>query len=81
MEYPIDYRELEEDILPLRLHATTVVTDGISLRLEKLAADIVQNLATYPTGNKVTLAAGDKFTNTSSNPFLIFDHSKRSSQK
>ncbi len=76
LEYPIDYRELEEDILPLRLHATTVVTDGISLRLEKLAADIVQNLATYPTGNKVTLAAGDKFTNTSSNPFLIFSTAK-----
>lgn len=76
LEYPIDYRELEEDILPLRLHATTVVTDGISLRLEKLAADIVQDLATYPTGNKVTLAAGDKFTNTSSNPFTIFETAK-----
>jgi hypothetical protein len=76
LEYPIDYRELEEDILPLRLHATTVVTDGISLRLEKLSADIVQNLATYPTGNKVTLAAGDKFTNTSSNPFTIFETAK-----
>ena len=76
LEYPIDYRELEEDILPLRLHATTVVTDGISLRLEKLAADIVQDLTTYPTGNKVTLGAGDKFTNTSSNPFTIFETAK-----
>lgn len=76
LEYPIDYREQEEDILPLRLHATTVVTDGISLRLEKLAADIAQNLSTYPTGNKVTLAAGDKFTNTSSNPFVVFDAAK-----
>jgi len=76
LEYPIDYRELEEDILPLRLHATTVVTDGISLRLEKLAADIVQDLSTYPTGNKVTLGAGDKFTNTTSNPFPIFETAK-----
>ncbi|QQS34797.1 MAG: major capsid protein [Ignavibacteriales bacterium] len=76
LEYPIDYREQEEDVFPSRLHATTVVTDGISLRLEKLAADIAQNLATYPTGNKVTLAAGDKFTNTSSNPFVIFDAAK-----
>ncbi len=76
LEYPIDYREQEEDILPLRLHATNVVTDGISLRLEKLAADIAQNLSTYPTGNKVTLAAGDKFTNTSSNPFTAFDTAK-----
>lgn len=76
LEYPIDYREQEEDILPLRIHATNVVTDGISLRLEKLAADIVQNLSTYPSGNKVTLAAGDKFTNTSSDPFTVFDAAK-----
>src|SRR5690606_36271869 len=27
--YPIDYREQEEDIFPLKLHATNVVTDGI----------------------------------------------------
>ncbi len=76
LEYPIDYREQEEDVFPSRLHATTVVADGISLRLEKLAADIAQNLATYPSGNKVTLAAGDKFTNTASNPFVIFDAAK-----
>lgn len=76
LEYPIDYREQEEDILPLRLHATNVVTDGISLRLEKLAADIAQNLSTYPTGNKVTLASGDKFTTTTSDPFVVFNTAK-----
>jgi hypothetical protein len=76
LEYPIDYREQDEDIFPSRLHATTVVTDGISLRLEKMAADVVQDLATFPTGNKVTLAAGDKFTNTSSNPFTVFEAAK-----
>ena len=76
LEYPIDYREQDEDILPLRLHATNVVTDGISLRLEKLSADVAQDLATYPTGNKVTLSAGSKFTNTSSNPFTIFETAK-----
>ncbi len=76
LEYPMDYREQDEDVLPLKLHATNVVTDGISLRLEKLAADIAQDLNTYPTGNKVTLSAGDKFTNTSSNPFTIFEAAK-----
>jgi len=76
LEYPIDYREQDEDIFPSRLHATTVVTDGISLRLEKMAADVVQTLATFPTGNKVTLATGDKFTNSSSNPFIIFETAK-----
>ncbi|MGD8305726.1 MAG: major capsid protein [Ignavibacteria bacterium] len=76
LEYPIDYREMDEDILPSRLHATTVVTDGISLRLEKLAADLVQDLSTYPAGNKVTLSAADKFTNTASNPFTVFETAK-----
>lgn len=76
LEYPMDYREIEEDVTPLKIYATHVVTDGISLRLEKLIADLAQNLSTYPSGNKVTLAAGDKFTNTSSNPFAIFDAAK-----
>ncbi len=76
LEYPIDYREQDEDILPSRLHATTVVTDGISLRLEKLAADVVQDLSTFPSGNKVTLSSSDKFTNTSSNPFSVFETAK-----
>jgi hypothetical protein len=76
LEYPIDYREQDEDIFPSRLHATTVVTDGISLRLEKMAADVVQDLTTFPTGNKITLSSSDKFTNTSSNPFTIFETAK-----
>lgn len=76
LEYPMDYREIEEDVTPLKIYATHVVTDGVSLRLEKLIADIAQNLSTYPSGNKVTLAAGDKFTNTSSNPFTVFDAAK-----
>lgn len=76
LEYPMDYREIEEDVTPLKIYAAQVVTDGISLRLEKLIADIAQNLSTYPTGNKVTLGSTDKFTNSSSNPFDIFDTAK-----
>ncbi len=76
LEYPLDYREIDEDIYNLRLHATQVVTDGISLRMEKMIADLVQDLATYPSGNKVTLGTADKFTNTSSNPVIIFESAK-----
>ena len=76
LEYPMDYREVEEDVMPLKIYATHVVTDGISLRLEKLIADLAQNLSTYPSGNKVTLASGDKFSNPSSNPFDVFDTAK-----
>jgi hypothetical protein len=73
LEYPMDYREIEEDLVNLELHGATVVADGIQLRLEKMIAGLSQNLSSYPSGNKVTLGAGDKFTNTSSNPFTIFD--------
>lgn len=76
LEYPMDYRETEEDIFPLKIHATNVTTEGILLRHEKMCAELAQNLSTYPSGSKVTLGAGDKFTNTSSNPFTIFNTAK-----
>jgi len=72
LEYPIDYREAQDDIFPSQAHAAFVVSEGIMLRLEKLAADIAQDDSNYPTGNKVTLGAGDKFTDSSSNPFDTF---------
>ncbi len=69
LEYPMDYREIEENATPLKIHATNVVSDGIALRLEKLIADLCQNLSSFPTGNKVTLGAGSKFDDDTSNPF------------
>jgi hypothetical protein len=72
LEYPVDYREEDEDALPTKINATRVCVDGIKLRLEKIAADAAQTLANFPSGNKVTLAAGDKFDNASSDPFPIF---------
>lgn len=76
LEYPMDYREIEEDVLPSKIYATHVVSDGINLRLEKLIADLSQNLSSYPTGNKVTLSSANQFTNSSSDPFTIFDTAK-----
>jgi hypothetical protein len=76
LEYPMDYREIEEDITPLKIHGTHVVSEGIGLKLENKIAAIAQDLATFPSGNKVTLAAGDKFTNLTSNPFDVFDTAK-----
>ena len=72
LEYPIDYREESEDAFPAKMNATRVCVDGIALRMEKIAADLAQTLANFPAGNKVTLAAGDKFSNTASDPFPIF---------
>ncbi len=76
LSYPMDYREIDEDITPLKIHATEVVTDGIALRLEKLIADTCQNLSTFPAGNKVTIGSSDKFDDTSSDPFAIVDTAK-----
>jgi len=76
LEYPMDYREIDEDLANLELYGTMVATEGISLRLEKMISDLCQTLANFPTGNKVTLGAGDKFTNASSNPIAIFDTAK-----
>jgi len=76
LSYPMDYREVAEDITPLKIHATEVVTDGIQLRLEKLIADICQNLVTFPVGNKVTLGTGSKFDDATSDPFAVFDIGK-----
>lgn len=76
LEYPMDYRETQEDIFPLKIHAAQVTTDGISLRHEKICADLVQDLANFPSGNKVTLSSSDKFDNASSNPFTVFETAK-----
>jgi len=73
LEYPIDYREVEDDELPAKINATKVVTDAISLRIEKIAADASQDLASYPSANKVTLSSADKFDNSTSNPFDVFN--------
>lgn len=76
LEYPIDYRELEEDIMPLKIHATNVVADGIALRHEKMCADLLQNTASYPSGSKITLAGADQFSDPTSDPIVTFDYAK-----
>ncbi|WKZ71113.1 MAG: hypothetical protein QY331_07590 [Melioribacteraceae bacterium] len=76
LEYPIDYREADEDLVNLQQHGTKVTSDGISLRLEKIAADLAQDESNYPSGNKETLASGDKFTTDTSDPIAIFEDAK-----
>lgn len=73
LEYPMDYREIEEDVANLELHAATVVAEGIQLRLEKLIADLSQDANNYPSSNVAVLSASDKFTNETSNPFSVIE--------
>jgi len=57
LAYPLDYREEEESKkVKLQLHSTNIVTEGLRLKQEKLCADLVQDPANYPSGNKITLS-------------------------
>lgn len=62
LAYPIDYREEDEDIFDSQEYATVASEGGIMLRREKIAADLAQNLNTYPTGHKVTLSGTDQWS-------------------
>jgi hypothetical protein len=73
LEYPMDYREINEDILNLKMHATNVVADAIALRKEKLCANLAQDASNYASTNKVTLAAADQFSDPTSDPIAIID--------
>jgi hypothetical protein len=76
IEYPIDYREAEEDIFNLQVYATQTTIDIILLRLEKEIADKVQDLNTYPANNKITLSGTSKFTNPDSDPIGVIEAGK-----
>jgi hypothetical protein len=54
--------------------ATEAVTTGILLKHEKLVADTVRNVANYPGGNSITLAAADQWDNyvgATSDPLIV----------
>ncbi len=53
--YPVDYREEGEASFAYEQFATRFVSNVIQLRREKIAADLAQNTATYPTANKLAL--------------------------
>jgi hypothetical protein len=76
LEYPIDYREDADSAFALQEHATEVVTEGIQLRREKFCADIAQNPASYPAGNKIALGGSSQFTDKSSDPIGVIEDGK-----
>ncbi len=77
LAYPLDYREEEESKkVKLQLHATNIVTEGLRLKQEKLCADLVQDPANYPSGNKITLSGTSKFSDPASDPIGVIDDAK-----
>lgn len=76
IEYPIDYRESAEAAFPLEAHATNVTQSVIQLRREKMIADMAQNAANYPAGNKIALGGADKFSAVGSDPVGVIEDGK-----
>ena len=76
LEYPIDYREDAESAFPLQARATAIVTEGIRLRHERMVADIVQNPANYPVGNKIALAGASCWSDPGSDPEGVISDAK-----
>ena len=76
LEYPIDYREDAEAAFPLQAHATYRVTEGLRIRHEKMVADMTQNPANYPVGNKIALSGTDVFTDPASDPEGVIDDAR-----
>ena len=75
LEQRLDYRELEESMLPLEAKAAQNVMNSILLKYEKLQADLAQDLNTYPTDNKQTLA--DDYYNEDAIDWVKLIHGKK----
>lgn len=77
MEYPIDYREGEEDVFNLRDYARMVTQDIVLLDREIEAATLATTPANFPTGNKVALSSTDCFDDyDNSTPIEVVDTAK-----
>ncbi len=73
LEYPVDYRESQEDIFPLQEYATYRVTKGIQLQREMMAATLAQSPSNYPSSNVLALSGTSTFSNASTDPVEVID--------
>lgn len=71
LEYPIDYREQDEDVFNLEQYGTEVVTEGLRLRHEKSCADLAQNSASYTAGLAQALSGTDMLSDAGSHPIAL----------
>lgn len=76
LEYPIDYREDAEAAFPAQANAAYRAKEGVLLRREKAVADLVQNPANFPVGNKAALSGTDMFNNAASDPEALIDDAR-----
>ncbi len=76
LEYPVDYREYQEDVFNLRDHARRVAQDGVLLKQEKMIADVVTNATSYEDTNKEQLTGNDQLNTTTSDPESVIGDAK-----
>ena len=72
-ELPVDNREQSDAQYNVERARAITCTDVVMLGREKKAADILQNTASYPTSNRITLTGGDQFTTSTSDPLGVID--------
>ena len=77
LEYPIDYREKEEDLFDAEQNATMVVSGGLGLNHESEVATMAQDAAKYPSGSKITLSGSSQFTHADSLPIAVVEAGKK----
>ena len=66
--YPVDYREILEDLFNARVYGSYRAQSAVLLNAEKQAADLAFTAANYPSGSKVTLSGTTQWTHASSLP-------------
>lgn len=77
IEYPLDKREQQESMFDEESHATDVANETIQLRREKMAADLVQDVANYQVGMKIELSGESKISDyTNSDPLGLVEDAK-----
>jgi hypothetical protein len=69
--YPLDYREIAEDVLNARQYGSYQAHQTIMLEHESTCAKLAITAANYDSGNTVTLSGTDKFTSGDSDPIGV----------
>lgn len=74
--YPIDYREMAEDLFDTEAYGAHRTQESIMLRHEKICADLAQDDGNYPSGSKITLTSSGQFTHADSDPIITIENAK-----
>lgn len=74
LAYPVDRRELKEDLLNLEESGTLLVTEGLALKKEVVAATLATTTTTYASGNSATLSGAGQFSHASSTPLVTIEN-------